>query len=169
MRVTKALSRNREGDVAVGLAGRLVPSIPLSAQAELRVSRNGTGTEVRPAAMVVTELAPVELPFGARAEMYAQAGYVGGDFATPFADGQAKVDRRVARFDLAGSRVNIRGGAGVWGGAQEGASRVDIGPTAGVDIAIGPAPARVAIDYRHRVAGNAEPRSGVALTLSTGF
>ena len=63
----------------------------------------------------------------------------------------------------------LRAGAGAWGGAQKGAARLDIGPSASVDFRIGPANGRAQIDYRVKVAGDAEPGDGVAFTLSTGF
>ena len=60
-------------------------------------------------------------------------------------------------------------GGGVWGGAQQGAARLDIGPSLTVDLRLGAAPARIEADYRWRVAGNAEPGNGGVVTLSTGF
>lgn len=166
VRATQALAAGKETELAAGIAARPVAAVPVSLYAEARVTRHGGGeTELRPAAFAVTELPPVHLPFGFRGEVYAQAGYVGGRFATAFADGQARVDREVARFDLA----KVRAGAGVWGGAQKGAARLDIGPTASLDLEIGDAPARLALDYRWRIAGEAAPGRGIAVTLSTGF
>jgi len=55
-------------------------------------------------------------------------------------------------------------------GARRGrAAGLDVGPSASLDLKIGAALARVSMDYRLRVAGDAEPGSGVAITLSTGF
>lgn len=133
--------------------------------AEVRIQRVGGDNRLRPAILAVTELEPVRLPLGTRGETYAQVGYVGGDFATPFVDGQARITREVAEFDLGHLDV----GSGVWGGAQKGAKRLDIGPTASVHTRIGEVPARLSIDYRERVAGDAAPRSGVAVTFSVGF
>ncbi|MEP7223149.1 MAG: hypothetical protein ABI673_10855 [Novosphingobium sp.] len=56
------------------------------------------------------------------------------------------------------------------GGAQRGASRVDVGPSAGIVLRLGDAAAaRLAMDWRFRVAGHAAPASGPAVTLSAGF
>jgi hypothetical protein len=165
LRGSAALSRGRQAELAAGLGARPVASIPIVAMAELRASRNPGQTEIRPAGLVVTELPPVDLPLGGRAEVYAQAGYVGGAFATPFVDGQARIDRKVVDFDLA----SIRAGAGVWGGAQKGAARLDVGPTASVNFELADQPIKLALDYRQRVAGDARPQSGFALTVSTGF
>ena len=165
IRATKALADGGEADLALGLGARPLARIPVSAQAEMRLTRQGGKTELRPAAFVVTEFAPVQLPHGIRAETYGQAGYVGGSFKTAFADGQVRADKAVTRFDLGA----LRAGAGIWGGAQKGASRLDIGPTASVEMQLGKVPARIMLDYRMRVAGDAVPGSGVALTLATGF
>ena len=165
LRASAALSGPRQADIATGLGARPVARIPVTAMAELRVSRNDGRKEIRPAGLAVTELPPIELPLDARGEIYAQAGYVGGNFATAFVDGQARVDREIVDFDLA----SVRLGAGIWGGAQKGAARLDAGPTANVQIRLANRPVRLALDYRRRIAGNARPQSGIALTLSTGF
>lgn len=165
VRATKALAAAREIEVAAGLSVVPLRGIPIAAHAELRATRNGFSTEFRPAGFVVTEIPPVPLPLGLRGETYLAAGYVGGDFATPFIDGQVRVDGEFARFDLG----NLRAGAGVWGGAQKGAARLDVGPSVSMNIKLGAVPARLAVDYRLRAAGDAEPGSGAAFTLSTGF
>lgn len=165
IRVTKALAGPSQGDISAGLSARPVANFPVAAMVEGRLSRNGSSTELRPAALLVSELPATELPLEFRGQAYAQAGYVGGDFATGFADGQMKLDRKLADFDLG----TLHAGAGAWGGIQKGAERVDIGPTASLTMKVGEAPVRIAMDYRHRVAGDAVPQSGIALTVSTGF
>lgn len=169
LRASSALSGAREKDLVAGLSGRLVPALPLRLAAEARISETDAGTELRPAVIAVTEFPPQGLPLGARGEAYVQAGYVGGRFATAFVDGQARVERPVVRF----GETEVTAGAGAWGGAQKHAARLDIGPTAAVSFNLGPrsfgARGRVAADYRIRIAGNAEPKSGPALTLSAGF
>ena len=168
-RASSALAGPLEKDVVAGLSVRPVPRVPLRVALEARLSETAQGTELRPAAIAVTEFPQVSLPRGLRAEAYVQGGYVGGRFATAFVDGQGRVERTVARF----GETEISVGAGAWGGAQKGAARLDIGPTAAVSFRLGPksngARGRVAADYRFRVAGDAEPRSGPALTLSAGF
>lgn len=164
-RATKAIAGSREADLAVGLAAQPHPRLPLTANAELRATRVNGKTDLRPAAFAVLQPAPMPLPAGFSAEAYAQAGYVGGDFATGFADGQLHVTREVARFDLGA----VRAGAGAWGGVQKGASRLDVGPRASIRFTLGEVPARLSVDYRVRVAGDASPGNGAAVTLSTGF
>lgn len=81
-------------------------------------------------------------------------------------DGQVRVDRAITRI----GKAELRAGAGAWGGAQEGASRLDIGPAAIVGVPVNDAAsARLAFDWRFRVTGNAVPQSGPELTLSAGF
>ena len=154
-----------DSEAALGLSARPFAAVPVAAYAEMRIRRSAGTTEIRPAAFAVTEFPPVQLPLRGRGEAYLQAGYVGGDFATGFVDGQARITRKVETFKLG----ELRAGAGAWGGAQKGAARLDIGPSASVDFRIGPANGRAQIDYRVKVAGDAEPGNGVAFTLSTGF
>ncbi len=165
LRASHALTERGESEAALGLSVRPLPHWPLTAHAEMRATRRPGGIELRPAAFIAGGFERERLPFGLRARAYAAAGYVGGDFATAFVDGQAAVDAEVARFDVG----SLRAGAGAWGGAQRGAARLDLGPTASLEVKLGEVPARLSLDYRHRVAGDAAPSNGVALTLSTGF
>jgi hypothetical protein len=165
LRASAALAGPREQEVAAGISVRPIARLPLRFAAEARVGETGLGTRVRPAAFAVTEFSPLRLPLGMRAEAYAQAGYVGGEYATAFADGQARVERPLLRR----GETELSAGGGVWGGAQRGAARLDIGPTAAVSFRLGDARGRVAADYRFRLAGDAAPSSGPALTLSAGF
>lgn len=165
LRASSGLYQPRGEEAAFGLSLRPLSKVPVALMGEARVTRTMTGTVVRPAVAVVTELPPTRLPLGFRAETYGQAGWVGGKDHTPFIDGQAKLDRPVAK---AGS-AELRLGAGAWGGAQKGASRLDVGPSATLDLGIGPARARLSADYRWRVAGDAAPGSGAAVTFSAGF
>jgi hypothetical protein len=166
VRTTRALAGPREDEIATGLSARPIAGLPLRVAGEVRVSEGSAGRELRPAAFAVTELPPAKLPLGLRAEAYAQAGYVGGRYATAFIDGQARIDGRITRL---GAAAEVRAGAGVWGGAQSHAERLDIGPSATVNFRLGAARSRVALDYRVRVAGDAAPQSGPALTISAGF
>lgn len=164
-RVSRALAGPRETDVAVGLSARPIGAVPVRLAAELRVTEGASGTKVRPSAFAVSEFASVTLPLGAQAEAYVQAGYVAGPNATAFADGQVRADKAMAQA----GPVEARLGGGVWGGAQRGSERLDIGPSLTARTTIGPVFARLAADYRFRIAGTAEPSSGPSLTLSAGF
>jgi hypothetical protein len=139
--------------------------LPLRAHAEIRVTDRVSDTDIRPAAFVTSEFAAIALPAKLRAETYVQAGFVGGKGSTAFADGQVHILRDIEEFDL--GRVSVGGAA--WGGAQKGANRLDLGPSPRVDFELDQTLARLSLDYRERVAGNAEPLSGATLTISTRF
>ncbi|WP_137681039.1 hypothetical protein [Aurantiacibacter suaedae] len=165
-RATAALEGPREGDLAVGLSARPVPDVPVRLAAEGRLSlRDGT-SELRPAAYAVTELPPFALPAQLVGEVYAQAGWVGGDFATGFVDAQMRVTRPLAQS----RNFALSAGGGAWAGAQKGTRRLDVGPSVSASFRLSDdVYGRLSADYRVRVAGNAAPASGPALTLSAGF
>lgn len=166
LRTTAAMAAGGDKELAFGVSARPIASIPVVAAAEVRMTGQGSGKAIRPAAMAITELPPFPLPYRTRGEAYVQAGYVAGSNATAFADGQVRVDRGVAQV----MGHEVRAGGGIWGGVQKGASRLDVGPSATVALGIGQrGSARVAVDWRFRVAGDAAPSSGPALTLSAGF
>ncbi|RIV83257.1 hypothetical protein D2V17_13775 [Aurantiacibacter xanthus] len=166
IRATSALEGPREDGLAAGLSARPVPDVPLRLAAEARVSlRDGT-SELRPAVFAVTELAPFALPASMVGEAYAQAGWVGGDFATGFVDAQMRITRALVRSE----GFALSAGGGAWAGAQKGTRRLDVGPTVSASFRVSDEVyGRLSADYRVRVAGNAEPASGPALTLSAGF
>ncbi len=155
----------RESDLAGGLALRPVPAVPVTVQAEARLTRRGDKTELVPAVFLSGGLHEVRLPGGLAARGYAQAGYVGGRLPTGFADGSLIAERPLWRDR--GSL--LAAGVGAWGGAQRGASRLDLGPSASLRFRLGEGTARVSADYRVRVAGNAAPAAGAAVTISAGF
>jgi len=166
MRTTSSMGLSSETAAALGFSARPLPSLPVVAAVEGRVTDQGGSRRFQPAVMAVTELAPFPLPAGFRAETYLQGGYVAGRFATPFVDGQLRADRALA----ARGKVRARLGAGVWGGAQKGAARLDAGPSASITMPLGKGTSgRVALDWRFRLAGDAAPNSGPAVTLSAGF
>lgn len=165
LRASGAVRAPHDEELAVGFAARPIARLPVLAMAELRASRPGSGTRLRPAVALVSEFPPLDLPLGLRAEAYGQAGYVGGSGASAFVDGQLHLTRRLARI----GGMELRAGGGAWGGAQQGASRVDAGPTASLGMPIGATNARLSADWRFRIAGQATPGSGPAITLSAGF
>lgn len=165
LRATATPEQPRQTEIAFGFGARPVAALPVRAQAELRAFNQSGQTEIRPAIVAVTQVAPARLPLGFVGEGYAQAGYVAGRFSTGFADGQLRIARPVASLD----GVRLRLGGGAWGGAQKDAARLDIGPSATLDLTNGPIPLRMSADYRIRAAGDAQPNSGLAITLSTGF
>lgn len=170
VRVYRALVRRGESELALGASARPLGRVPVRVAGEVRVTDAAFSNEVRPSAYAVTEFAPVALPLGTQFEAYGQAGWVGGTAETAFADGQASVTHdvgAVARATDKALRLSI--GAAAWGGTQRDAQRIDIGPTIRLDLTVGDVPARLSLDWRERVAGQASPDSGLAATLSTRF
>lgn len=165
LRATQALGNIPQTEAALGLGARPIAGLPITLAGEARMFRDGDKTRFRPAAIAYSEFPPVSLPLGIRGEAYVQGGYVGGSFKTPFVDGLAKIDRRV--IDVGQSE--LRAGGGAWGGAQKGVSRLDIGPSVTAALNLAGVPSRVAVDWRFRMLGDAEPKSGPALTVSAGF
>ncbi|WP_010414996.1 hypothetical protein [Citromicrobium sp. JLT1363] len=168
-RASKALVRGGETEIAAGASIALVQDPPLTIHGEARLTDRpgvaGDRTELRPAVFVVTGFPRKELAGGLEADAYVQAGYVGGDFETGFVDGKASLEAPVLRSDAG----NVTLGAGVWGGAQRDVSRLDVGPTASATVATGKATLRASVGYRFRIAGDANPGDGPALTLAASF
>lgn len=166
LRASRSLDGPAQSEAAVGVSARPIPQVPIVAAGEVRAFHDAFGTRLRPVALAISEFSPVELPHGLRGEAYVQAGYAGGKGATAFADGQVRLDRSVLRAGPA----DLRLGAGAWGGAQKGAARLDAGPSLSATLPVGNRVfARASIDWRFRLAGDAAPGSGPALTVSAGF
>lgn len=160
----------QDREVALGFGIRPVRKLPLRVLVEARLQDTRTSPmQVRPVATVITELPWQRLPLGFRAEAYGQAGYAGGRGATPFFDAQALLDRPVR--GVVPRNNDLRVGAGIWSGGQEGAVRLDAGPRLSFRVEPGrlAGPSRVALDWRFRLAGNARPASGPALTVTSAF
>lgn len=148
-------------EAAVGLDWHPT-ALPVRAVLETRVPLGG-GRAVA-AAGLVGGLGPI-VEHGLRLEGYGQAGIVSRNGGEGFADGAIRATRPIGA--LAGINFDLGGGA--WGGAQRGASRLDLGPTLGATIPIATHAIRIAVDWRERVAGHARPGSGPALTIGASF
>jgi hypothetical protein len=106
-----------------------------------------------------------KLGAGFRLESYGQAGAVSRDRVEPYADGAARATRQIARQ----GPVRLSLGVGAWGAAQRDAQRLDVGPSATAALPLGGQQVRVSVDWRQRVAGDARPGSGLALTIGSDF
>jgi hypothetical protein len=170
LRMAAALNGSGERGLALGFSARPVAAIPVILAAELRGDRlAGGGFHARPAIEAITELPVLPLPGGAHAEAYAAAGYVGGAAATPFVDGQLRAGLALDRRSDGSRSTGLDIGGGLWGGAQRGTGRLDAGPALTMTYGQGAAAARVEADWRFRIAGNAAPASGPAITVAAGF
>ncbi len=118
-----------------------------------------------PTVEIVGGFGPQAILPGVNVEAYAQAGGILRDSLEGFVDGAARATHRIAQS----GRLRVDLGVGAWGGAQRGASRLDIGPSAGMVVPVGDAAVRVTLDWRHRIAGSAAPGSGPALSIGSDF
>jgi len=151
----------RGAEAAVGLEWQPARA-PVRLVAEQRFGLDGTrgGTGLGVIAGV-----DARVPADFRLEAYGQAGAVRRARLEPYADGAARATRVVAE----GGGVRLSLGAGAWGAAQRDAQRLDLGPSAILGLPIGRQNVRVALDWRQRVAGDARPGSGPALSIGGDF
>ncbi len=160
-RISAPLSQpvGREAAVGVALRGRNLGII-----AEQRVALDKGGRDA-PAVFAYGGVYDVKLPGALKLDGYAQAGVVGVKSPAAFVDGGISVARTVLRAD----KVTLSAGAGLWGGAQPGVSRIDIGPQVVARIAVAENSLRVSAEWRQRVAGSAGPASGPSVTVGFDF
>jgi hypothetical protein len=158
LRFSSDVSR-RGGEAALGVRVQPLQSIPVWITAERRqaIGKYGDG---RSAFAAFAEGGVYDRPLagGFTLSGYAQAGVVGLKRRDMFADGGLTVTRPVYK--------RFSAGFGVWAGAQPGLYRVDVGPRVTMRVRDN---IRVHFDYRQRVAGNALPGSGPAVTLAGDF
>jgi hypothetical protein len=149
----------REAAIGIALRGRNVGLI-----AEQRFALDKGGRDA-PAIFAYGGVSDVKLPGGLRLDGYAQAGVVGIKNPAAFIDGAVRVERTIVTAE----RASLGIGGGAWGGAQPGASRIDVGPQIVAHIATAKTNLRVSAEWRQRVAGNAAPPSGPSVTIGFDF
>jgi hypothetical protein len=162
-RATMALERPRQREAAFGLAFAPLAHLPIDVAIEQRVAVGREGRTAL-AAMASGGVSDVGLPAGFRLDAYAQAGVVGARRRDAFADGAVVIDRGLGRED-----ASLRLGALAAGAVQPDAARVDVGPRLTLRLPDVGQGSRIALDWRQRVAGDARPASGLALTLAADF
>lgn len=162
-RVATAIE-TRQQEAALGIEWRPT-SLPVRIIAERRFGV--AGQRGGSAFGVIGGISDRPLPAGFRLDGYAQAGAVLRDDMEGFADGAARLTRPVVQ---SGGGTTLALGIGLWGGAQRGATRLDLGPAATIDLPVTHAAhLRVAVEWRQRVVGAARPASGPALSLGTDY
>lgn len=157
-----AHDRLAEREMAAGLRWQPSRRLPLTLTAERRLRHARSDAF---AFYMAGGKSQVALPLDFRLDAFAQAGLVSGRDGGPFFDFSTRAERKLLSFG--DTPVTI--GAGTWGGGQKGIFRIDAGPTIGTEIPLGAARLRINADWRLRIAGDAAPASGPALTLSTSF
>lgn len=148
-------------EFAAGVRWHPLPRLPLSLSVERRFRPERPDAN----AAYVAGGTTLALPRAFRLDGYAQAGFVSGPSAGPFFDMSMLADRKITGV----ASGTVRAGAGLWGGGQSGTFRIDVGPAVRTDIAVAKAHLRLSADWRIRIAGEAAPASGPAMTLSTSF
>ncbi|GAA0736330.1 hypothetical protein [Sphingomonas japonica] len=149
-------------EAAIGVEWRPLDA-PVAIIAEQRFGFDGA--RGGPALLAVGGVDAVPVAAGFTLAAYAQAGAVARDRVEPFADGAARITRPIAAIGA----VRIDAGLGAWGAAQRGAERIDIGPGVAAAIPVAGRTLRLGLDWRQRIAGNAAPGSGLALSLGADF
>jgi hypothetical protein len=164
VRATHTPGLSGGADVAVGVALRPVRGLPVDVHIEQRSALAGDG---RDTTLLFTAggVDNQPLPLDFRLSAYAQAGVADFGETVAFADGSVAVQREVAA--RGGVRLSL--GTMVAAAIQPGARRIDAGPRATLALPELGQGAQIALDWRERVAGNARPGSGLALTLAADF
>jgi hypothetical protein len=158
VRTTSTIGR-RGGEMALGARVQPVRGIPVWVTAERRfaLGKDGDGRNAF-ALFFEGGLWGQPLPMHFMLDAYLQGGVVGLKRRDGFIDGAATATRPVYR--------NFSAGLGIWGAAQPGVSRLDAGPRVTMKVRNN---IKVHLDYRYKVAGNAQPGSGPVITLAGDF
>jgi hypothetical protein len=152
------LAQPRATEGALGFDWQPAADLPLHLLAERRQDLGGAGRSAF--AIGAYGGASVRLPHGMRLDVYGQAGLVGLRARDPYADGVARLAAPIGPVEL---------GAVLSGAAQPGATRLDLGPEVSFRLPTSAAALRLSAGWRFRVAGDAAPDSGPALTLGADF
>lgn len=162
LRLYSPMSRTRAAEAALGLEWTPVSGLPVRLLAE---RRQAIGREGRSAFSLLAHggVSDLKAIGPLRISAYAQMGAVGIRSRDMFGDGAAMA---LLPLDHSG-RIKVGGGA--WAAAQPGVSRVDVGPSLKLHLPVEGHGMTLSADWRIRVAGDAGPGSGPAVTLTTGF
>jgi hypothetical protein len=155
MRVSRPLE-DKGAEAAIGVDWQPIPAIRFAVERRMKLERGGRNAWSAFAAGGVYDRHVA----GLRVDAYAQAGVVGARRRDLFADGGIRVGREIGRVTI---------GAGAWGAAQPKVTRIDIGPQAVARVPVAGTTLSAAADWRFRIAGNARPGSGPAITLGLDF
>jgi hypothetical protein len=149
----------RGGEAAAGVRVQPLANIPVWLTAERRqaIGKYGDGRNAF-AFFLEGGLYDRPLPWSFRLNTYLQGGVVGLKSRDLFIDGGLTVTRPMFK--------QFSAGFGIWGGAQPGLARLDAGPRLTMRVRKN---VKLHLDWRQKLAGNARPGSGPALTLAGDF
>jgi hypothetical protein len=162
-RVSGALGEPVAAEAAVGIALRPA-GLPVTLAVERRAALSHGGRNDF-ALIIAGGLYRRPLTRHLRIDGYGQAGMVGLARPDAFVDGRLTIET-VAGHQGSG---DIAIGAGLWGGAQPGLARLDIGPQVTVRLPLGSRHVRLGLEWRQRIAGEARPASGPAISAGLDF
>jgi hypothetical protein len=162
MRAAITPGRFADKEFAVGLRTKPIASLPITVSAERRFRANSRDQYAVYAAGSVDNIA---LLLGVKGRGFAQAGIVPEKNPNLFFDAGIRAEHSIHNI----GNTDLSFGAGAWAGGQRGASRFDVGPTLSANIKLGTTRLDVSADWRFRVKGDAQPKHGPAITISTGF
>jgi hypothetical protein len=158
-RLSAPARRPQAAEVALGLDWRPSRRLPLHLLAE---RRQKLGSDGRSALALSAYGGFSDEKLGAfRLDAWGQVGAVGARSRDLFADGSVRLSLPL------GKRIRVGGGA--WGAAQPGVARFDAGPQATFRIDVAGRAVTVGAEWRFRLAGDARPGSGPALSVASGF
>lgn len=152
------LRRLSGAEAAAGIDWQPAARLPLHLLAERRQALGGDGRSAF--ALTLYGGASRDLPRRLRIDAYGQTGMVGTRSRDVFVDGSARVSAPLGPVEV---------GGGAWGAAQPAAWRIDAGPSVSFRLPVRGAALRLQADWRFRIAGDAAPGSGPALTLAADF
>ncbi|QHD67805.1 hypothetical protein GS397_12705 [Sphingobium yanoikuyae] len=160
-RATTALQSPEAPETAIGLSYQPIRHIALSLAVERRIALD---TQARNAfaLLLVGGFGPRPVAGPIEASLYAQTGMVGLHKRDLFIDGKFSLLAPVKDSPL-------RVGLSLSGGAQPDVERLDIGPEIQFRLPLPAIAARIGIEWRERIAGQAKPASGLAVTLAADF
>jgi hypothetical protein len=164
LRLSAPLDQQQGREAGIGLVTRPIKRIPVELIFERRVALDRGG---RNALALIAAGGFDDKPLVSKVSLsgYAQAGMVGFARNDGFIDGALRVEQALLDRNHTGLRV----GAGLWGAAQPRVTRIDVGPILAVKQRVGSANVRISAEYRWRVAGQARPASGPAISIGTDF
>ena len=163
LRFSSSAGGVRGAEAAAGVRWQPFRGVPVTLNVERRQRLGRFGGRSDFAAFTEAGLYQLPVALGFDLDAYAQAGVVGVKRSDWFADGAMTLTRPIWR--------GLSGGVGMWAGGQSNHPggtiyRVDGGPRLTYQVRRN---VRLHADYRQRIAGDALPRSGPALTIAGDF
>jgi hypothetical protein len=163
-RLSAPLTQKNGKEAAIGLNMKLAHhhTIEILAERRIRLDKGGRNAFAFLAAGGFYEM---PLGHGLHANGYVQAGVAGIKSKDLFADGGVTLEHRLRDEKTDATSL----GFGIWGATQPNLSRLDVGPLATIVLNRNAMPLRISAQWRLRIAGDARPVSGPALSIGSDF